>query len=196
MGSTPFVVPHDLYQLPGAAFILNAPNRAVSGSVVLGYSAVAIFPEASEGRQVALTTVAALRPTPALRLEARWVHQRLTRARDRSRFSTANIPRLKLEYQLTRAIFVRYIGQYFAEDQAALLDPRTGQPLLVNGDTARAIVTNAFRNDLLFSYKPTPGTVVFLGYGASLTEADAFRFRNLSRASDGFFLKLSYLFRM
>ena len=196
VGTTPFVVPHDLYHLPGAAFILNAPNRAVSGSVVLGYSAVAIFPEASEGRQVALTTVAALRPTPALRLEARWVHQRLTRARDHSRFSTANIPRLKLEYQLTRAIFVRYIGQYFAEDQAALLDPRTGQPLLVNGDTARAIVTNAFRNDLLFSYKPTPGTVVFLGYGASLTEADAFRFRNLSRASDGFFLKLSYLFRM
>jgi len=196
VGTTPFVVPHDLYHLPGAAFILNAPNRAVSGSVVLGYSAVAIFPEASEGHQVALTTVAALRPTPALRLEARWVHQRLTRARDGSRFSTANIPRLKLEYQLTRAIFVRYIGQYFAEDQAALLDPRTGQPLLVNGDTARAIVTNDFRNDLLFSYKPTPGTVVFLGYGASLTEADAFRFRNLSRASDGFFLKLSYLFRM
>src|SRR2546425_3145856 len=196
VGSTPFVVPHDLYHLPSAAFILNAPNRAVSGSVVLGYSAVAIFPEASEGRQVALTTVAALRPTPALRLEARWAHQRLTRARDRSRFSTANIPRLKPEYQLTRAIFVRYIGQYFAEDQAALLDPRTGQPLLVNGDTARAIVTNAFRNDLLFSYKPTPGTVVFLGYGASLTEVDAFRFRNLSRASDGFFLKLSYLFRM
>jgi len=196
VGTTPFVVPHDLYHLPGAAFILNAPNRAVSGSVVLGYSAVAIFPEASEGHQVALTTVAALRPTPALRLEARWVHQRLTRARDGSRFSTANIPRLKLEYQLTRAIFVRYIGQYFAEDQAALLDPRTGQPLLVNGDTARAIVTNAFRNDLLFSYKPTPGTVVFLGYGASLTEAEAFRFRNLSRASDGFFLKLSYLFRM
>jgi hypothetical protein len=196
VGTTPFVVPHDLYHLPGAAFILNAPNRAVSGSVVLGYSAVAIFPEASEGHQVALTTVAALRPTPALRLEARWVHQRLTRARDGSRFSTANIPRLKLEYQLTRAIFVRYIGQYFAEDQAALLDPRTGQPVLVNGDTARAIVTNDFRNDLLFSYKPTPGTVVFLGYGASLTEAEAFRFRNLSRASDGFFLKLSYLFRM
>jgi hypothetical protein len=37
---------------------------------------------------------------------------------------------------------------------------------------------------------------VFLGYGASLSEADAFQFRNLSRTSDGFFLKLSYLFRM
>jgi len=91
---------------------------------------------------------------------------------------------------------VRYIGQYFAEDQTALLDPRTAQPLLVNGDTARAIVTNVFRNDVLFSYKPTPGTVVFLGYGSSLTEADAFRFRDLTRTADGFFLKLSYLFRM
>src|SRR5437867_398348 len=181
VGAVPFAVPHDLYHLPGAAFIVNTPNRAVSGSVVVGYSAAAIFPEASEGRQVAVTTVAALRPTPALRLEARWVHQRLTRARDGSRFSTANIPRLKLEYQLTRAIFVRYIGQYFAEDQTALLDPGTGQALLVNGDTARAVVTNDFRNDLLFSYKPTPGTVVFLGYGSSLTEADAFRFRHLSR---------------
>ena len=196
VGAAPFAVPHDLYHLPGGAFIVNTPNRAVSGSVVVGYAAAPIFPEASEGRQIAVTTVAALRPTPALRLEVRWVHQRLTRARDGSRFLTANIPRLKLEYQLTRAIFVRYIGQYFAEDQVALLDPHTGQPLRVNGDTARAIVTNDFRNDLLFSYKPTPGTVVFLGYGASLTEADAFRFRDLSRTADGFFLKLSYLFRM
>src|SRR2546422_5311011 len=88
------------------------------------------------------TTLFRSRPTPALRLEARWVHQRLTRARDGSRFSTANIPRLKLEYQLTRAIFVRYIGQYFAEDQAALLDPRTGQPLLVNGSPAGPVVTD------------------------------------------------------
>src|SRR5947209_203341 len=196
VGAAPFSVPHDLYHLPGAAFILNTPNRAVSGSMVVGYSAQSIFPEASEGRQVVLTTVAALRPTPALRVEARWVHQDRTSTRDGSRFSTANIPRLKLEYQLTRAIFVRYIGQYFAEDQTALLDPRTAQPLLVNGDTARAIVTNVFRNDVLFSYKPTPGTVVFLGYGSSLSEAEAFRFRNLSRTSDGFFLKLSYLFRM
>jgi len=196
VGTAPFGVPHDLYHLPGAAFSVNTPNRAVAGSVVAGYSAVPIFPEASEGRQVAVTTTAALRPTSALRIEASWVHQRLTRARDGSRFLTANIPRLKLEYQLTRAIFVRYIGQYFAQDQVALLDPQTGQPLLVHGSPAPPVVTNDFRNDVLFSYKPTPGTVVFLGYGASLTEADAFRFRDLSRTADGFFLKLSYLFRM
>jgi hypothetical protein len=191
-----FVLPHALYRLPGAAFSVNTPNRALAGSVAFAYAATAIFPEASEGRQVRFTTVAALHPTAALRLEARWVHERLTRARDGSRFSTANIPRLKLEYQVTRAIFLRYVGQYFAQDQVALVDPRTGQPLLVNGSAAAPRVTNDFRNDLLFSYRPTPGTVVFFGYGSSLTEADAFRFQNLQRASDGFFLKLSYLFRM
>ena len=56
--------------------------------------------------------------------------------------------------------------------------------------------TNEFRSDFLFSYRPTPGTVLFFGYGASLTEPDAFRFQNLRRTSDGFFLKASYLFRM
>jgi hypothetical protein len=49
---------------------------------------------------------------------------------------------------------------------------------------------------LLLSYKPLPGTLVFFGYGTSLIEPEAFRFQNLSRASDGFFLKISYLLRM
>ena len=49
---------------------------------------------------------------------------------------------------------------------------------------------------VLFSYKPTPGTVFFFGYGASLTEPEPFSFQNLTRTTDGFFLKLSYLFRM
>jgi len=196
VGATPFVVPHPLYHLPAASLTINTPNRAVTSSATVGLGATPLFPEASEGRQVTLVTVTQFRPTPALRIEARWVHQRLTRAQDGSRFSTANIPRLKLEYQLTRAIFVRYVGQYLAQDQVALRDPHTGQPLFVNGNVARASVTNDFRNDVLFSYKPVPGTVLFVGYGASLTEADAFQFRNLSRTDDGFFFKLSYLLRM
>jgi hypothetical protein len=189
-----FAVPNPLYHLPAGSFTLNTPNRAVTWSATVGAGALPIFAEASEGRFVTLATLAALRPTTSLRLELRWVHQRLTRARDGSRFSSANIPRLKLEYQLSRAIFVRYVGQYFAQDQVALRDPRTGQPLLGPGTGAQ--VTNDFRNDVLFSYKPTPGTVVFFGYGASLAEPDAFHFSNLTRTADGFFLKLSYLFRV
>jgi hypothetical protein len=49
----------------------------------------------------------------------------------------------------------------------------------------------------LFSYQPTPGTVLFAGYGNTLAnlEEDPRRPR-LRRTADGFFLKLSYLFRL
>jgi len=94
------------------------------------------------------------------------------------------------------------VGQYFAQQRAALVDPRTGLPLVLDATaTARVgpsgdVKQNDFRSDLLFSYKPTPGTVFFLGYGASLAEPDAFQFQGLKRSGDGFFVKLSYLFRM
>ena len=137
-----------------------------------------------------------------MRSEALWTHQRITRARDGSRFSTANIPRLKLEYQLNRAIFFRYVGQYFAQRRDTLVDPRTGLALVLDPTAqqrvgpASGIVFNNFRSDFLFSYRPTPGTVLFIGYGASLEEPDAFRFQRLRRTGDGFFIKGSYLFRM
>src|SRR5213594_1525372 len=192
----PFAVPHGLYNLWSMNGGVGTPNRAFTFNTNFGYGATAIFAEAAAGRQFFIQATAGWKPTPGVRIEARWTHVRLTRARDGSRFSTANIPRLKLEYQLSRAIFFRYVGQYFAQDQVALQDPRTAQPILAGGAPAAAVVTNDFRNDLLFSYKPLPGTLVFLGYGTSLTEPEAFRFHNLSRASDGFFLKVSYLFRM
>jgi len=191
-----FAVPHGLYNLWGGNAGFNTPNRALTLGGGIGYAAGPIFAEAAEGRQLALNASASWRPTPSIRVTATWVNQRITRSRDGSRFSIANIPRLKLEYQLTRAIFFRYIGQYVAQDQAALVDPRTGQPLLVNGVRAAAQTINDFRNDVLFSYKPNPGTVLFFGYGASLDEPQAFAFRNLHRTGDGFFLKASYLFRM
>ena len=52
------------------------------------------------------------------------------------------------------------------------------------------------RVDWLFSYQPNPGTVLFAGYGSTLTEAGSLGLRGLRRASDGFFVKFSYLFRL
>ena len=46
------------------------------------------------------------------------------------------------------------------------------------------------------AYQPTPGTVFFLGYGSGFTEPWSFNFTGLHRTSDGFFVKLSYLFRV
>ncbi len=199
---TPFALPHGLYNLLGGDVGVTTPNRALTAAADAGYSAVPIFAEAAAGRQLATQMTLTWRPTQAVRVEGLWTHQRITRARDGSRFSIANIPRLKLEYQLTRYIFFRYVGQYFAQQREALEDPRTGLALVLDPSaTARlgpagGAATNELRSDFLFSYRPTPGTVLFFGYGASLTEPDAFRFQNLRRTSDGFFLKASYLFRM
>jgi hypothetical protein len=55
---------------------------------------------------------------------------------------------------------------------------------------------NDFRMDYLFSFQPNPGTVIFAGYGSTLAEEESFRFQSLRRVNDGFFVKLSYLFRM
>ena len=40
------------------------------------------------------------------------------------------------------------------------------------------------------------GTVLFAGYGSTLTDQESFRFRKVARQADGFFVKFSYLFRM
>src|SRR5690349_24645959 len=83
VGGSAFVVPHPLYHLPAASLTINTPNRAVTSSATFAYGATPIFPEASEGRQVTLVTVTQFRPTAAMRIEARWVHLRLARARHR-----------------------------------------------------------------------------------------------------------------
>lgn len=193
----PFALPHGLYGLWGWDVGITTPSRVLSGSFSTGYRATPIFAEAAEGREFFVDAELNWRPTTALRVNALWTHQTLNRARDGSRFATADIPRLKVEYQLSRPIFVRYVGQYFSQDQAALEDPRTGAPLLgPSGAPLGASVVHDFRSDVLFSYRPTPGTVFLLGYGATLSEPEAFRFRDLTRREDGVFLKVSYLFRM
>ncbi len=59
-----------------------------------------------------------------------------------------------------------------------------------------ALRSNLFHADVLLSYQPVPGTVVFAGYGSDVVDEAAFQFRGLRRTDDTFFLKLSYLFRL
>ncbi len=111
------------------------------------------------------------------------------------------IPRLKVEYQLSRSMFLRVVGQYTALFQDDLRDDsRTNDPLLVPGpggtlERARRSSDNTFALEWLFSYLPTPGTVIYVGYGSTSRELEAFRFARLARERDSYFIKLSYLFR-
>jgi hypothetical protein len=155
------------------------------------------FIEASSIRRLDMTAGVELRPTSQLRISGSYVASQFTRQRDGVRSQITRIPRAKVEYQLTRAIFVRVVSQYEATKRAALVDPQTGRTLLVASGGSFVPSTertsNTLRVDGLFSYRPSPGRVIFFGYGNSMTEPDPLDFQRLRRVSDGFFLKLSYL---
>jgi len=116
--------------------------------------------------------------------------------------SSATVPRLKIEYQLNESLFLRFVGQYNSSYRDSLNDSsREGNPIYfknADGSYYRATKqeSNNLQADFLFSYRPTPGTLVFVGYGSSLTEPERYRFNSLERHSDGFFIKLSYLYRL
>jgi hypothetical protein len=142
-----------------------------------------------------------LRPNERLRVNATYTSSSFTRRADGVRTLSTRIPRLRVEYQIARPVFVRVVSQYESTSRAALRDPRTGAVLLVPGATPGSYVpiaarsSNGLRADGLFSYRPNPGTVVFAGYGSTLTEPDALAFSGLRRTNDALFVKLSYLFR-
>lgn len=142
------------------------------------------------------------RPTERARVESRWVEQRYYRVSDGSLVRRRMIPRLKLEYQVARPVFVRVVGQYDATRVDSLRDDtRTGDPILIrNADgtfrRAAAQERGGLRWDALFSYQPTPGTVFFFGYGSTMRSPRFLDTSQLDRAADGFFVKASYLFRM
>lgn len=158
------------------------------------------FLEASPTRRADYSASLDLRPDDRLRLSATWVSSSFTRRSDGQRTLTTRIPRLKVEYQVARPLFVRIVSQYEASVREPLHDPVSGRTLLVRGgDGTFAPSTqrrsNTLRTDFLFSYRPSPGTVFFAGYGGSLAEQDPLAFQSLRRTSDGFFVKASYVFR-
>ena len=143
------------------------------------------------------------RPTGKLRIEGRYRQNQYRRRTDNRLVARQRIPRLKLEYQLARPLFIRLVGEYNAYEQDSLKDDtRTGAPILIYNpasgvyERTRPIHANAFRGDVLLSFTPVPGTVFFAGYGSTLDDPRAFHFAEMRRRADGFFLKASYLFRL
>jgi hypothetical protein len=158
------------------------------------------FPEWSPAEIWYGTLNAEFRPTDQLRITPTFVLQDYRRLTDHTRILLNRLPRLKVEYQMSRALFVRVIGEYSASWTNALRDDsRTNRPLLVRSGGAwvqsTATGANNVRGEFLISYRPTPGTVFYAGYSAQMREPGAFDFRELNRTSDAFFLKASYLFR-
>lgn len=195
-------------RLPVRAVMVRAKTPEIGGFAFDGFAAYGRDPnylEWSKSEIVFARLGLTFRPTEKLRFETGvpiLIHYRRT---DGTRVDGAVIPRLKMEYQLSRAIFLRLVGEYRSLYQDDLRDDaRTDHPILIRDPTdgvfkrslALGRESNTLRVDWLFSFQPTPGTVFFAGYGSSLAEEEAFRFRGLARTRDGFFTKLSYLFRL
>jgi hypothetical protein len=194
--TTAFVIPgfaRDQYT--GSLRVTTPTLRFMSATLGYVFGKTPLFREASPGRSSRMDGAIDLRPTTSLRASIQFSRLALDRTLDDSRFSTETIPRVKVEYQATRAMFFRVVGQYAARSRSYLRD-RNGNPILVDGILDTSGDSNELTADWLFSYRPIPGTLVYLGYGSTMNEPDQFRFTELRRTRDGFFGKVSYLFRL
>jgi hypothetical protein len=141
-------------------------------------------------------------PTPQFRANGTFNAQWYWRRTDHSEVAHTIIPRLDVEYQVTRSTFIRLVGEYDAVYTDSLRDDgRTNLPIFYKSSSgafsrASAATSNTFAGSVLFSYHPVPGTVAFIGYGNDSFEPGTLQFRGLRRQSDNFFVKFSYLFRL
>ena len=197
---TPFV-PSDRVETLVSGFSVATPQfRTWAASVGTTLGNDVDFLETSRVRRADFNGELDLRPNERLRAQLTYTGSAFTRRSDDARTMFQRIPRLKVEYQLARPLFVRVVSQYTATNREPLVDPRTGQVLLVTGSTgitpSTASSANTLRTDWLISYRPNPGTVFFLGYGGDLEENDPLAFRTLRRTDDALFIKASYVFRL
>jgi hypothetical protein len=196
-------------RIPNRDYVLSFETpefKHLSGNAFILWGNDENFFEWSPGRIIIHNFGLTWRPTGKLRLDGTYALQQVRRVSDGSLVNVAHLPRVKLEYQLSRPIFLRLVGEYGHEKQDSLRDDtRTEAPILVfdpgTGEFARtrAFTRSSFRGDILFSYQPNPGTVAFFGYGSTLLDPldpASPRASGLRRSEDSFFLKLSYLFHM
>lgn len=160
------------------------------------------FPEWSSANILNLQGTLTVRPSEQLRLATTWNVETYDRTSDGSRVLLRRVLRQRAEYQVNRQVFVRVIAEHSVLSQDDLRDDsRTNAPVYLRGSggsysRAAAFERRRARLDFLFSYLPSPGTVVYLGYGDALGADRPAGPERLQRTRDVFFLKLSYLYRV
>ncbi len=208
----PFVGRPRLGNIDYVVSLVTPSFRQFSGSTQLVFGRDENFYEWTSANIGWIDIALNWRPTEQLRVTASYDWQGYNRLSDGSTVAETSIPRVRVEYQVTRSIFVRVVGQYTSDYADDLRESdRSNDPLFrfVGGEyvrargfstvNARPTRINEFRPEILFSYLPSPGTVIYAGYGSTLREPEAFRFargdNGLRRQRDAVFLKFSYLFR-
>jgi len=196
-GLQPYLPPDD--QLSGLVSVsgtVGTPTfRNFNVSLTVARNQTAIFAEGSEGREWRATGNLTLRPTVSVRAEGSLQIVRIDRAYDGSAYARTAIPRVKVEYQPTRALFFRVVSQFQSQRTSALLTPSGQQLVRQNGAPVGEGDVGTLRTDWLVSYEPTPGTVAFFGYGDTRADFQTSKLSDLERQVDGFFVKVAYQWR-
>jgi hypothetical protein len=151
--------------------------RLVEFGGTIGTGDAVIFEEVAAGRSADYSLFANLRPTPPLKITLNLDGSVVTRKADDTRFADAVIPRVRADYQFTRELSMRAIGQLRAERHY----DASGRP------TSDQHVTL----DWLAAYLLRPGSVVYLGYGSGLEGASTAAARPIASS---LFFKVSWLF--
>lgn len=193
----PFTMPDRLRHMLAAGLLyeMRLTNRASLGGRSF-FRELPIYAEASRGLEFQVNGELEVRPTHALLLSLSHTYSHLRRVRTSERFSLANISRGTIQYQFSKALFVRTILQYNLEKRATLRDPVSRQPLVVEGERAEARTRGSFEGQFLVSYEPSPGTIFYAGYSRFMRGAYDYRWARMDLMEDGLFVKLSYLFRL
>lgn len=148
-----------------------------------------VIPFMAKRTSVAMTLT--VRPNKSLRVDNTYLLFRLHHLLGPAGSMNDHIIRSKWNYQFTRRLSVRFIGQYDA--------------VLANPDFTSLLTVKNFNADFLITYLVHPSTAVYVGYNSNLenvlsplaADPDGNLLRGDRVVNDGrhFFVKASYLFR-
>ncbi len=192
----PYAVQNALTHMLALGFI---PRIRITSDLHLNgrlyYREVPIYAEGSQGIEFQAAPNVTMRLTTAAQLTLDYVYSRLLRTRDNTEFSTAHIPRGRVQYQFSKSLLVRAVVQYSLEERDALRDPTTEQQILIGGVPVEAAESGRFEGQFLLKYEPSPGTIFFIGYNRLMQGLANIRLSQMDLTGEGLFIKASYLLR-
>ncbi len=158
------------------------------------------FNEWSPARLFSTTLGMNIRPSDQLRFNLAFTDNHYMRASDGSQVQQQQVSVGTVEYQLSRAFQLRVISQYSIDSRDSLRDDtRSNLPLVAKSGANYTRLGNydnrSLQTSFLFTYLPTPGTVVYFGYGNVSQRPDPLGRAQIGSVQSDFFLKLSYLWR-
>jgi hypothetical protein len=192
----PFALPAPLTNLWAGAVRTRyrvSPALQINGSAFV--REIPIFGEASRGLELRISPSLDLRPTASWLLNLSYTLSRLRRQDDHTFYSSADIPRLRTQYQFSKALFARVILQYDLSEREAQRDPESGRPLIIDDELSVDEQRGRFLTQILVSYEPSPRTVFFIGWSRQMEGDRTFSLGEMDPINEGFFAKLSYLYR-